>query len=115
MKRGIEIGRMAIIDVENGPGLSLEAVQMPVTPKGQDQDENSVIHHLKFVLRRSPGVESLGIKVGAFYGYFAIEEDTHVFSGPAYSISLNRIVRIVYYRTLWNQWVCRLSSYPLFN
>jgi hypothetical protein len=159
VKRGIEIGCMAIIDVENGTGFSLEAVQTPVTLKGQDREESSVTHHLKVVLNRATEVESLGINVGVFDGYFAkanfvngitdnsnleviskfrpdanlrylyngpkqegrgrpklyegkvntrfidrrrirfcfaIDEDTHVFSGPAYSISLKRIVRIVY-------------------
>ena len=159
VKRGIEIGCMAIIDVDNGTGFSLEAVQTPVTPKGQNREESSVTHHLKVVLKRSAEVESLGVKVGVFDGYFAkanfvngitdnsnleviskfrpdanlrylyngsmhagrgrpkvyegkvntryidrrrirfcfaIDKDTYVFSGLAYSISLKRIVRIVY-------------------
>jgi len=158
VKRGIEIGCMAVIDVENGTGFSLEAVQTPVT-KGKDREESSVTHHLNVVLNRATEIESLGIKVAVFDGYFAkanfvngitdnsnleviskfrpdanlrylyngpkhegkgrpklyegkvntrnidrrrmrfcfaIDEDTHVFSGLTYSISLKRIVRIVY-------------------
>jgi len=84
VKRGIEIGCMAIIDVENGTGFSLEAVQTPVTPKGQDREESSVTHHLKVVKGRPKLYEG---KVNTRYidcrrirFCFAIDEDTHVFS-----------------------------------
>jgi hypothetical protein len=159
VKRGIEIGCMAVIDVDNGTGFNLEAIQTPATPKGKDREESSVTHHLNVILNRASEIESLGIKVGVFDGYFAkagfvngitdnsnldvisksrpdanmrylfngprhpgkgrpklyegkvntwcidrrripfcfaIDEDTHVYSGLVYSICLKRIVRIVY-------------------
>jgi len=53
VRRGIEIGSMAIIDVENGTGFSLEAIQTSVPQKGQDREESSVTHHLNVVLNRA--------------------------------------------------------------
>jgi hypothetical protein len=159
VKRGMEIGSLAVVDVDNNTAFSLEAVQTPAVARGHEKDESSVKHHLKVVLNRSREVEALGVKVGVFDGYFAkanfvngitsgsnlevisklrpdanlrypyngpkrngrgrprsyegkvltssidrrkirfsfaIDDDTHVYSGLVYSISLKRKVRIVY-------------------
>lgn len=159
VKRGIEIGSLAVVDVSNGTAFSLEAVQTPVIPKGLNHEETSIDHHLKVILSRSSEAKKLGINILAVDGYFAkskfvngvtdnsdlqvisklrpdanlrytyhgakkpgrgrpklydgkvdtdcidrrkirycfdLDEDTCVFSGIVYSISLKRNIRIVY-------------------
>ena len=159
VKRGIEIGSLAVVDVTNGTAFSLEAIQTPLIPKESDQEGNSIDHHLSVILNRAPEAKKLNIAYLAVDGYFAkerfvngitgnshlhiickfrqdanlryayngpkqpgkgrpkmyngkvntnrldrrkirhcfdIDEDTSVFSGIVYSISLKRHVRIVY-------------------
>jgi hypothetical protein len=159
VKRGIEIGSLAVVDINNGTAFSMEAVQTPVIPKGVNHEENSIDHHLGVILNRAAEAKNLNIEYLAVDGYFAkkkfvngitsnshlhiickfrqdanlryayigpksaskgrpkqyfgkvntslidrrrirycfdIDEDTCVFSGIVYSISLKRQVRIVY-------------------
>ena len=159
VKRGIEIGSLAVVDISNGTAFSLEAIQTPSIPKGVDHVENSVDHHLGVILNRIPEAKKLNIEYLAVDGYFAkekfvngitanshlhviskfrqdanlryayngpkkagkgrpkmydgkvntgfidrrkirycfdMDEDTCVFSGIVYCISLKRLVRIVY-------------------
>ncbi len=159
VKRGIEIGSLAVVDIQNNTAFSLEAKQTPVLQKGIYHEENSVDHHLGVILNRKEEAQKLHIEYLAVDGYFAkekfvagiinntslhviskfrqdanlryvyngpkhtgkgrprlydgkvdtdfidrrrirycfdIDEDTSVFSGIVYSISLKRKVRIVY-------------------
>lgn len=159
VKRGIEIGSLAVVDIPNGTAFSLEAVQTPSIPKGMNCEESSVDHHLGVIINRVAEAKKLNIEYLVVDGYFAkakfvngitgkshlhvickfrsdanlrygyngikhigkgrpkmydgkvntslidrrrirycfdIDEDTSVFSGIVYSISLKRQVRIVY-------------------
>lgn len=159
VKRGIEIGSLAIVDITQGTAFSLEAIQTPLIPKGTNHEENSIDHHLSVILNRAAAAKRLNIAYLAVDGYFAkekfvngitgnshlqiicklrqdanlryayqgpkkkakgrpkqydgkvntnridrrkirycfdIDDDTCVFSGIVYSISLKRLVRIVY-------------------
>lgn len=159
VKRGIEIGALAVVDIENRTAFSLEAIQTPLIPKGADDEDNLIDHHLDVILKRTKEAKQLNIEYLAVDGYFAkqkfvkgitanshlqiiskfrhdanlryiyngpqkkgkgrpkiysgkvdtnwvdrrkirycfdIDEHTSVFSGIVYSISLKRLVRIVY-------------------
>lgn len=159
VKRGIEIGSLAVVDIPNGTAFSLEAVQTPLFPKDINREENSIDHHLGVILTHVEKAKKLNIEHIAVDGYFAkskfvngitenshlqvickfrpdanlrytyhgpkhtgrgrpklyagkvnthlidrrkirycfdIDENTSVFSGIVYSISLKRQVRIVY-------------------
>ena len=159
VKRGIEIGSLAVVDIINGTAFSLEAVQTPVFAKGSNHEESSVDNHLGVILNRVEEAKKLNIEYIAVDGFFAkkkfvngitdnshlnvickfrqdanlrytykgpkstgkgrpkqyvgkvdtnlidrrrikycfsIDDDTCVFSGIVYSISLKRQVRIVY-------------------
>lgn len=159
VKRGIEIGSLAVVDIVNATAFSLEAVQTPLIPKDMNREENSIDHHLGVILNRVEQARSLTIEHLAVDGYFAkakfvngitknshlhviskfrpdanlrytyngpkhigrgrpnaydgkvnthrvdrrrirycfdLDENTCVFSGIVYSISLKRKVRIVY-------------------
>ena len=158
VKPGIEIGSMAVVDVQNGTALSLEAVQTPKISTNLT-GESLVDHYAKVILDKLPVILSLNIKhtaVDAFfskkrfvdpitsgspleivgrlrndanlrYPYtgkqnagrgrkrkyadkvdvknidrrrirFCFEEafDVEIFSGIVYSVSLQRLIRIVY-------------------
>jgi hypothetical protein len=159
VKRGIEIGSLAVVDIANATAFSLEAVQTPLIPKDINREENSIDHHLGVILNRVEEAKQLNIEYLAVDGYFAkakfvngitnnshlqviskfrpdanlryayhgpkhigrgrpklydgkvntnfidrrrlrycfdLDENTCVFSGIVYSISLKRKVRIVY-------------------
>jgi len=159
VKRGIEIGSLAVVDIANATAFSLEAVQTPLIPKDINREENSIDHHLGVILNRVTQAKKLNIEYLVVDGYFAkakfvngitknshlqviskfrpdanlrytyhgpkhigrgrpklydgkvntnfmdrrrirycfdIDENTYVFSGIVYSISLKRLVRIVY-------------------
>ena len=71
VKRGIEIGSLAVVDVANGTAFSLEAIQTPVIPKGSNHEESSVDHHLSVILNRADEAKKLNITYLAVDGYFA--------------------------------------------
>lgn len=159
VKRGIEIGCLAVVDILNATAFSLEAVQTPLIPKDTNRETNSIDHHLGVILNRVTQAKKLNITHLAVDGFFAktkfvngitensplhviskfrpdanlrytyhgpkpigrgrpklyagkvntnfidrrkikhcfdIDENTCVFSGIVYSISLKRQVRIVY-------------------
>jgi hypothetical protein len=58
----------------NGTAFSLEAVQTPLIPKGVNQEENSLDHHLSVILNRIDQAKKLNIKYLVADGYFAKEK-----------------------------------------
>jgi hypothetical protein len=52
VRRGIEIRALAVVDIENRTAFSLEAIQTPVIPKGADEEDNLIDHHLDVILKR---------------------------------------------------------------
>lgn len=74
VKRGIEIDSFAVVDIINGTVFTLEAAQIPLTPRGADQEETSIDHHLGVILKRIAGAKKLNIKYLVVDGYFAKEE-----------------------------------------
>jgi len=57
VKRGIEIGSLAVVDIANGTAFSLEAIQTPMIPKGSNHEESSIDHHLSVILNRADSEE----------------------------------------------------------
>jgi hypothetical protein len=74
VKRGIEIGSVAVVDVANGTAFSLEAIQTPLIPKGSNHEESSIDHHLSVILNRTEEARKLNITYLAVDGYFAKEK-----------------------------------------
>jgi len=74
IKRGIEMGSLAVVDVRNRTAFSLEARQTPVIKKGQDRDETLIDHYLGFVLEHSRTMNELGIRYHVADGYFTKEK-----------------------------------------
>jgi hypothetical protein len=70
VKPGIEIGAIAVVDVQNGTALSLESVQTPKIPK-TETGENLVDHYAKVILDRLSVIESLRIKYMAVDAFFS--------------------------------------------
>jgi len=164
VKRGIEMGCLAIVDIRNRTAFSLDARQTPLTKKGEEREDTLIDHYLGFVLEHSHIMKELGIRYHVADGYFAKEkyvsritssrmemigklrqdanlrypfkgeqksgqgykriygtkmdssyidrrriklymqgEDFCLFSGIVYSISLKRLIRIVYIENYDNQ------------
>jgi len=85
VKRGIEIGSLAVVDIPNGTAFSLEAVQTPLFPKDVNREDNSIDHHLGVVLNHVEEAKKLNIEYIAVDGYFAkskfvngITENSHL-------------------------------------
>lgn len=159
VKPGIEIGAIAVVDVQNGTALSLEAVQTPKISK-TETGENLVDHYARVILDKLPAIQSLHIRYMAVDAFFSkkrfidaitsqspleivgrlrndanlrypfngkqksgrgrkrkyadkvdvenidrrkirfcfeeAEEDAEIFSGIVYSVSFQRMIRIVY-------------------
>jgi len=158
VKAGIEVGAIAVVDVQNETAFSLESVQTPKSAK-QATGENLVDHYAEVILEKLPTIQSLNIRYCAADAFFSkkrfiniitsksslevigrlrndvnlrysfigeqpsgpgrkhkygdkvdvehidrrkirfvVEEDenTEIFSGIAYSISFERMIRIVY-------------------
>lgn len=74
VKRGIEIGSLAVVDVLNETAFSLEAVQTPLIPKNTSHEENTMNHHLGVILNRANDAKKLNIEYLAVDGYFAKEK-----------------------------------------
>ena len=70
VKPGIEIGAIAVVDVQNGAALSLEAAQTPKISKAET-DENLVDHYAKVILDRLPAIASLQIRYMAVDAFFS--------------------------------------------
>jgi len=70
VKLGIEIGAMAVVDIQNGTAFSLEAVQ---TPKNISKDfgDSLVDHYAKVILEKVPIILSLNIRHAAVDAFFA--------------------------------------------
>lgn len=70
VKRGIEVGAMAVVDVKNGTALSLEAVQTPRINKNET-GENLVDHYVNVILDKLEVISSLEIKYMAVDAFFS--------------------------------------------
>jgi hypothetical protein len=70
VKRGIEVGAMAVVDVKNGTALSLEAVQTPRINKNET-GENLVDHYATVILDKLEVISSLEIKHMAVDAFFS--------------------------------------------
>jgi hypothetical protein len=71
VKRGIEIGAVAVIDIGNASAFSLYAEQTPVLPKGSANEGNTIDHHVRVVTDCAGHAHRLGISYIAVDGYFA--------------------------------------------
>ena len=70
VKPGIEIGAIAVVDVQNGTALSLEAVQTPKISKTQP-GENLVDHYARVILDKLSVIQSLHIRHMAVDAFFS--------------------------------------------
>ena len=70
VKPGIEIGSIAVVDVQNGTALSLEAVQTPKIAKNET-GESMVDHYAKVILDKLPVIQSLHIRYVAVDAFFS--------------------------------------------
>ena len=81
VKRGIEIGSLAVVDIANGTAFSLEAIQTPLIPKGSNHEESLIDHHLSVILNRAVEAKQLNIEYLAVDGYFAKEKFVNGITG----------------------------------
>lgn len=81
IKRGIEMGSLAVVDIRNHTAFSLEARQTPVFEKGLDREETLIDHYLGFVLEHSQTMKELGIRYHVADGYFAKEKYVNGITG----------------------------------
>jgi len=70
VKPGIEIGSIAVVDVQNGTALSLEAVQTPKIAKNET-GESVVDHYAKVILDKLSVIQSLHIRYVAVDAFFS--------------------------------------------
>lgn len=68
--KGLEIGGLAIVDVDNNTAMSLEAIQTPSSKELKEQDMSMVDYYAKIIIERS-GQLTLLSKYMAVDGYFA--------------------------------------------
>ena len=84
VKRGIEIGSIAVVDITHGTAFSLEAIQTPLFPKGLNHESNSIDHHLAVILNREKEAKKLNIEYLAVDGYFAKEKFVNGITGNSH-------------------------------
>ena len=84
VKRGIEIGSLAVVDISNGTAFSLEAIQTPLIAKGSNHEESSIDHHLSVILNRVGEAKNLNIEYIAVDGYFAKEKFVNGVTGNSH-------------------------------
>jgi len=84
VKRGIEIGSLAVVDIDNGTAFSLEAIQTPLIQKGSNHEESSIDHHLSVILNRAVDAKKLNIEYLAVDGYFAKEKFVNGITGNSH-------------------------------
>ena len=68
--KGIEIGSMAVIDVENNTAMSLESVQTPSSKELHAQGKTMVDHYGEIIAERAESLRKLSVYL-AVDGYFA--------------------------------------------
>ena len=68
--RGLEIGGLAAIDVDNNTAMSLEAIQTPSSKELKEQGMSMVDYYAKIIIERS-GQLTLLSNYMAVDGYFA--------------------------------------------
>lgn len=68
--KGLEIGGLAVIDVENNTALSLEAIQTPSTKELKERGMTLVDHYAKIIMERSTPLLTLSSYL-TVDGYFA--------------------------------------------
>ncbi len=74
IKRGIEMGCLAVVDIRNRTAFSLDARQTPVTKKGEEREDTLIDHYLGFVLEHSQSMKEFGIRYHVADGYFTKEK-----------------------------------------
>lgn len=67
--RGLEIGVLSVIDVQNNTAMSLEAIQTPSAEELEKQGKNIVEHYAQTIIDRKTSLESLS-KYLIVDGYF---------------------------------------------
>lgn len=68
--KGLEIGGIALIDIENNTSMSLEAIQTPANKELKDQGISVVDHYAQLIVERSAALVGLSNYL-AVDGYFA--------------------------------------------
>lgn len=85
--KGLEIGGLAAIDVDNNTAMSLEAIQTPSSKELKEQGMSMIDYYAKIIIERAGQLQSLSIYM-AVDGYFA----KHKFIDP---ITNNTSIHIV--------------------
>jgi hypothetical protein len=70
VKPGLEIGSIAVVDIQNGTAFSLEAIQTPKI-SANESGENLVDHYANVIIDKVPVILSLNIKHAAVDAFFA--------------------------------------------
>ena len=70
VKPGLEIGSIAVVDIQNGTAFSLEAIQTPKI-SANESGENLVDHYANIIVDKVPVILSLNIKHAAVDAFFA--------------------------------------------
>jgi hypothetical protein len=70
--KGLEIGGLAVIDVENNTAMSLEAIQTPVAHELKKKEKSMVDHYAQVIIERKDTLQPLSDYL-AVDGYFAKE------------------------------------------
>ena len=68
--KGLEIGGLAIVDIENNTAMSLEAIQTPSSKELKEQGMTLVDHYAKIIVKRSDTLVTLSAYL-TVDGYFA--------------------------------------------
>ena len=68
--KGLEIGRLAVVDVDNNTAISLEAVQTPNRMTLQKRSQSLLDHYAQLFMERNTTLKALSDYVVAD-GYFA--------------------------------------------
>src|SRR4051812_46428100 len=88
--KGLEVGCLAIIDVQACTALSLEAVQTPSAEVLPSQKLNLTSHYVRVVNKQLPALKAMGIKYLAADGYFM----KHEFISPLVKQGLHIITKM---------------------
>ena len=85
--KGLEVGCLALIDVEACTALCLEAVQTP-TPELLE-DKSLISHYVSFINKRIEVLKAMGVKYLAVDGYFM----KHNFISPLVTAGLHILTK----------------------
>ena len=87
--KGLEIGCLAIVDVEAGTAMSLEAVQTPSAEALKEKQQNLVSHYVGIIKKQMPALK-LMVKYLAADGYFMKQD----FINPLLKEGLHIVTRM---------------------